>query len=123
MDTTVDITIPVDPETARALASPSRRAAAGRVLSRMLLAGGLRDALAEAIAEAKREAAENGLTDEIVDAELAAYNAERRSRKPPEVDPSDCRYRPVNRFSAAASAVPPARWAASMMRAPPRRWS
>ncbi|HEY3624351.1 MAG TPA: hypothetical protein VGL12_18510 [Roseiarcus sp.] len=37
--------------------------------------------LAEAIAELKAEARAAGLTDTEIDAELAAYNAERRNRR------------------------------------------
>ena len=77
MDDTVDVTIPVLPEVARALESPARREAAGRVLSGLLKGGRVRDVLAEAIADVKREARANGLTDEDIDAELAAWRAER----------------------------------------------
>jgi hypothetical protein len=79
MDSTVDVTIPVDAEVARALESPARREAAGRYLSALLKRGGLRDALAEAIADAKQEARANGLTDQDVDAELGAWRSERRA--------------------------------------------
>ena len=79
MDRTVDVTIPVDPEAARALASPARREAAGRYLSGLLKSGRLSDVLAEAIADAKREARATGLTDEEIDAELAAWRAERQA--------------------------------------------
>ena len=65
------------PEVARALESPARREAAGRVLSGLLKGGRVRDVLAEAIADVKREARANGLTDEDIDAELAAWQAER----------------------------------------------
>jgi hypothetical protein len=77
MDQTVDVIIPVEPEIAQALASPERRAAAGRVLSGLLKEGRVRDVLAEAIADVKREARANGLTDDAVDAELAAWRTER----------------------------------------------
>jgi hypothetical protein len=79
VDTTVDVTIPVDAEAARALESPARREAAGRYLSGMLKGGRVRDILAEAIAEAKREARANGLKDEDIDAELEAWRSERRA--------------------------------------------
>ena len=75
MDNTVDITIPVATEAAKALDSPVRREAAGRYLSSLLTGG----RIPEAIAEAKREACANGLTDEEIDAELAAWQAERRA--------------------------------------------
>lgn len=79
MNRIVDVTIPVDPEAARALESPARREAAGRYLSELLKGGRLRDELAEAIADAKREARARGLTDEEIDAELAAWRAERQA--------------------------------------------
>ncbi len=79
MDSTVDITIPVDAEAARVLESPARRQAAGRYLSGLLKDGGVRDILARAIADAKREARANGLTDDAIDAELQAWRAERRT--------------------------------------------
>jgi hypothetical protein len=79
MDNQVELTIPVESDVAKALQSPVRRAAAGRVLSGLLKEGHLRDVLAEAIADAKREARANGLTDEEIDAELQACRAERRT--------------------------------------------
>ena len=79
MDDQVELTIPVGSDVAKALESPVRRAAAGRVLSGLLKEGHLRDVLAEAIADAKREARSNGLTDEEIDAELQAWRAERRT--------------------------------------------
>ena len=77
MDTTIDVTIPIDVEAARALESPARREAAGRYLSGLLKDGRIRDILAEAIADAKREARANGLTDEDIDAELESWRSER----------------------------------------------
>jgi hypothetical protein len=79
MDRTVDVTIPIDAEAAKALRSPERRKALGRYLSELLKGGGVREILAEAIAEAKREARASGLTDAEVDAELDAWRAERQS--------------------------------------------
>lgn len=77
MDRTVDVTIPVDAEAAKALESPARRQALGRYLSELLKGGRVHDVLAEAIADAKREARTSGLTDEEIDAELKAWRAER----------------------------------------------
>lgn len=79
MDTTVDVTIPVDAEAARALESPARREAAGRYLSGLLKGERVGEALADAIADAKREARASGLTDEDIDAELEAWRAERKA--------------------------------------------
>ena len=79
MDNTVDVTIPVDAEAAKALDSPARREAVGRYLSRLLSGGRAHDALAEAIAEAKREARAHGLTDEEIDAEFDQWRAARQT--------------------------------------------
>jgi len=78
MADTIDVTIPVDAEVAKHLDTPARREAIGRYLSGLLKAGRVRDILAEAIADAKREAHTGGLTDEDINAELAAWRAERR---------------------------------------------
>jgi hypothetical protein len=78
MDNTVEVTIPVDAEAAKALDSPMRREAVGRYISGLLKGGRIQEVLAEAIADAKREARANQLTDEEVDAELAAWRVERR---------------------------------------------
>jgi hypothetical protein len=78
MDNTVDVTIPVDAEAAKALRSSARREAAGRYLSSLLTGGRIQEVLAEVIADAKLEARANGLTDQEIDAELAAWQAERR---------------------------------------------
>ena len=79
MDTTVQVTLPVDAEAAKALETPARRQAAGRYLSGLLKGERVRDVLAEAIADAKREARASGLTDEAIDAELEAWRAERKA--------------------------------------------
>jgi hypothetical protein len=79
MDSTVDVTLPVDAEAAKALDSPARREAAGRYLSGLLRDGRVRDVLAEAITDAKRESRASDLTDEAIDAELEAWRAERKA--------------------------------------------
>lgn len=79
MDTTVEVTLPVDVEAAKALNAPARREAAGRYLSSLLTGGRVRDVLAEAIADVKREARASGLTDEDIDAELDAWRTERKA--------------------------------------------
>jgi hypothetical protein len=79
MDNTVEVTIPVDADTAQALKSPARRAAAGRYLSGLLKSGRARDLLAEAIGEAKDEAHTRGLTDGDIDPELKAWQVERKT--------------------------------------------
>jgi hypothetical protein len=80
MGKTVDVTIPVEPEVAAALVDTRNREAVGRLISRVLRPRAGPSPLAEAIAELKAEARAAGLTDADIDAELAAYNAERRDR-------------------------------------------
>lgn len=79
MDSTIEVTLPVDAEAAKALDNPARREAAGRYLSSLLKGGRAPFALAEAIAEAKREARASSLTDADIDAELAAWRAEHKA--------------------------------------------
>jgi hypothetical protein len=81
MDRTVDVIIPVEPEAAAALADARNREAVGRLVSRVLRPRSGPNPLARAIAELKAEARAAGLTDADIDAELAAYNAERRDRR------------------------------------------
>ncbi len=69
------IEIPVEPATAVALSDARRREAVGRLIDR-LVRPGADDPL---IALFERTAVEAGLTEAEVDAELAAYNAERRT--------------------------------------------
>ena len=78
MGDSIDVTIPVEPEVARALGDPERREAAGRVLSSLLKGDHLRDVLEDVIADAKSEARINGLTDKEIDAEILAWRAEPR---------------------------------------------
>jgi hypothetical protein len=80
MSDTVEVKIPVEREAAAALRDERNRDAAGRLISRVLRPHSGPSALARAIAELKAEARAAGLTDSEIDAELAAYNAERRDR-------------------------------------------
>jgi hypothetical protein len=80
MDNTVDVTIPVEPEAAAALADARNREAVGRLVSRVLRPRSGPRPLAQAIADMKAAARVAGLTDADVDAELAVYNVERRNR-------------------------------------------
>ena len=75
MDTSINVTIPIEPEAAAALADPRNREAVGRLISRVLRPRSGPSALARAIAELKLEARAAGLTDAEIDGELAAYNA------------------------------------------------
>jgi len=81
MSKTVDVTIPVEPETAAALEDERNREAVGRLISRVLRPGSGPTPLARAIAAMKAEARAADLTDGDIDAELAAYNAERRGTR------------------------------------------
>ena len=78
MPDTVPVTIEVDAPAAAALADARTRAAMGRLVSRVLHPRPGPSDLAQAIAAAKSEARAAGLTDAGIDAELGAYNAERR---------------------------------------------
>jgi len=80
MNKTVDVTIPVQPETAAALADARNCEAVGRLGSRVLRPRAGPSPLARAIAELKAEARAAGLSNADIDAELVAYNADRRDR-------------------------------------------
>ncbi len=79
MRSTVTVTLEVEKSAAAALGDPRTRAAMGRLVSRVLNPSPGPSPLAQAIAEAKTEARAAGLTDSDIDAELAAYNSERRT--------------------------------------------
>ena len=79
MADTIPVTIEVEPGAAVALGDPRTRAAMGRLVSRVLNPRPGPSELAQAIADAKAEARAAGLTDADIDAELEAYNAERRA--------------------------------------------
>jgi hypothetical protein len=79
MGTTIDVTIPLDSDAARALENAARSAAAGRYLSGLIRGGRARDLIEEAIAEAKREARAKCLTDSEIDVELRAWRGEQRT--------------------------------------------
>ena len=78
---TVDVPIPVEAGVASALGDAATRALAGRLVSRMLQPASA-ERLFEVMDALAAEAARRGLTDEILEAELAAYNAERRGAPP-----------------------------------------
>lgn len=77
MSDTVDVAIPVETRAATALRDAATRSLVGRVVSRMLEPASV-ERLMQAVAALKAEAQARGLTDAIIDAELAAYNAERQ---------------------------------------------
>ena len=79
MDDFVMVAIPVSPEAAEALADEARRERVGKLVSEMLRPTSPEtDPLATVIRQIKASARRGGLTDEEIDAELSAYNAERR---------------------------------------------
>jgi hypothetical protein len=79
---TVDVPIPVEADVAAALDDAMVRAMAGRLVSRMLQPASV-ERLFNTMDAIASDAARRGLTDEILDAELAAYNAERRGPSAP----------------------------------------
>ncbi len=79
---TVPVTLDLDPETATALADPATRARVERLLRRTVKPASV-ERLFEVMDAIGAEAARCGLTDEILDEELAAYNAERRELDAP----------------------------------------
>jgi hypothetical protein len=81
MPDTVPVTIDVEPDAAAALGDAARRARVGRLVSRMLRPASV-ERLFDVMDAVSAEAERRGLTDEILEAELAAYNAERRDRPP-----------------------------------------
>jgi hypothetical protein len=79
MADTVMVEIPVTPEAAEALGDTERRERVGKLVSSMLRPQSQGDdPLAAIFATIKSAARGDGLTDEEIEAELAAYNAERR---------------------------------------------
>jgi hypothetical protein len=83
MPDTVPVTIEVEPDIAAALADPAMRARLERLVRRTLRPAGGVERLFEAMDALSDEARRRGLTDEILEEELAAYNAERRERPSP----------------------------------------
>jgi hypothetical protein len=79
MEDAVDVTMALDPEVAARLADPALLAEAAALLNRAFRPASV-ERLFEAIAAVQAEARASGLTDAMIDEELAAYNAERRTR-------------------------------------------
>ena len=77
MNEVTKIEIPVDPATAAALSDARRREAVGRLVDR-LVRPGADDPLIALFERTAAEARQAGLTEAEIEAELAAYNAERR---------------------------------------------
>ena len=78
---TVMIEIPVDEETAAALADPHRRQAVGELVKLMVRPTAGNDPLATLLETTRREAVAAGLTDQDIDDELAAWKAERAASR------------------------------------------
>jgi hypothetical protein len=73
------VPLPLSREAAAALEDEARREKMGKLVSDLLRPGApANDPLAVLIADVKISAHHAGLTDKEIDAELAAYNAERR---------------------------------------------
>jgi hypothetical protein len=81
MPDTIPVTIDLEPAAAAVLGNDARRAWVGRIVSRMLQPASI-ERLFEVMDAISAEAEQRGLTEEILEAELAAYNAERRDRPP-----------------------------------------
>jgi hypothetical protein len=74
----VKVEIPVTPETAAALRDPRRAEAIGRMVDRIVRPIDGDDDLIAAFEATRTAARAAGLTDDDIDAELAAHRAERR---------------------------------------------
>jgi hypothetical protein len=68
----------VTPATAAALSDPRRLQAVGRIVDRLVRPGD-GDLLLALLERTAAEAREAGLTEDMINEELAAYNAERRT--------------------------------------------
>jgi hypothetical protein len=78
MNKLVRVEIPVDEAAAETLKDADRRARVGRLVSQVARLDQGPDPLAAVLERTSHAAAAAGLTDAAIDAELAAYNAERR---------------------------------------------
>lgn len=78
MPKTVTVELPVDEAAAEALKDADRRADMGRLVSQVVRLHSSPDPLAAALERTSNSAQQAGLSDDDIDAELAAYNAERR---------------------------------------------
>ena len=78
---TVPVTLDLDPETATALLDPATRVRVERLIRRTVKPASV-ERLFEVMDAISVEAERRGLTDEILEAELEAYNAERRDPSP-----------------------------------------
>jgi len=79
MDDTVEVMIPVAPEAAAVLRDARKREAVGRVVSRLLRPDQGKALVLDVMERLSADARAKGLTDQMLEEELTAYNAERRS--------------------------------------------
>lgn len=77
---TVNVSIPVEARLASALDDAATRARAGELVSAMLHRAGV-EQLLQTMRAFGEEAERRGMTDEILEAELAAWKAERRAKR------------------------------------------
>jgi hypothetical protein len=75
------VEIPVDEETAAALADPHRLKAVAELVKLVVNPSAGNDPLADLLETTRREAAAAGLTDQDIDGELIARKAERTERR------------------------------------------
>jgi hypothetical protein len=80
MDTTIEVSIPVDPDAASMLADPQKRAEMGQLISTVLRESAEQDPLIRAIRAVQADVRASGITEAEIDAELAAWKAERQMR-------------------------------------------
>ncbi len=78
---TVPVTFQLDPQTAAALADPATLGLAEQAIRSTVRKAGV-DRLFATMDAISAEAQRRGLTDDILEQELAAYNAEHRERRP-----------------------------------------
>jgi hypothetical protein len=81
MPDTVPVTLEVEPEIAAALEDPATRARVERLIRRTVRPAGI-ERLFKAMDTLSAAARRRDLTDGLLGAELAAYNAERRESPP-----------------------------------------
>ena len=74
----VEVPIPMEPDAAADLTDERKRAAVGRIISRLLRPTPDHDPLLQAMDELGSAATAQGLTAERLEAELAAHKRERR---------------------------------------------
>jgi hypothetical protein len=77
MPDTVEVAIPVEAEAAAALADERKRAAVGRIVSRIMRPNPDHDPLLQTMERLSADAAKKGFTPDLLVAEIAAHKRER----------------------------------------------